>query len=176
MELLDIYDENRMKTGRTIVRGEKPGDGEYRLVVHVCVFDSQGRLLIQQRQPFVIGWSGLWDISVGGHASAGDDSRTAAQRETHEELGLDIDFDGLRPALTMTWPQGFDDFYIVHSDAEISSLKLQPEEVRDARWATLDEIMTMIDNDVFIPYKKPLIELLFSLKDSTGTHTRQDRR
>lgn len=52
MELWDLYDINRNKIGKTIQRGELLSPGEYHLVVHVCLFNSQGEMLIQQRQPF----------------------------------------------------------------------------------------------------------------------------
>lgn len=70
MELWDVYDENRVKTGRTLERGkpEKIQKGEYRMVVHVCIFNSKGEMLIQQRQPFKRSWSGKWDLTVGGSA------------------------------------------------------------------------------------------------------------
>ena len=90
MELWDVYDINRSKTGRTAVRGEKLPEGGYHLVVHVCVIGSDGRMLIQQRQPFKDGWSNLWDVTVGGSAVAGDDSRAAAMREVREEIGLTV--------------------------------------------------------------------------------------
>ena len=84
MELFDLYTAEREKTDRKMVRGEPTPEGFYRLVVHVCIFDAQGRMLIQQRQPFKRGWSNLWDITVGGSAIAGDSSRSAAERETRE--------------------------------------------------------------------------------------------
>ena len=84
MELFDLYTAEREKTGRTMVRGEAVPEGCYRLVVHVCIFDPEGRMLIQQRQPFKKSWSNLWDITVGGSAVAGDSSRSAAERETME--------------------------------------------------------------------------------------------
>ena len=49
MEILDIYDSNRMPTGRTFVRGTKP-EGGYYLVAQVIVFNTKGQMLIQQRQ------------------------------------------------------------------------------------------------------------------------------
>ena len=49
MEILDIYDSNRMPTGRTFVRGTKP-EGGYYLVAQVIVFNAKGQMLIQQRQ------------------------------------------------------------------------------------------------------------------------------
>ena len=63
-------------------------------------------MLIQQRQPFKEGWSNMWDITVGGSAVAGDTSRTAAERETREEIGLDIDLTDVRPSLTLYWEHG----------------------------------------------------------------------
>ena len=101
MELFDLYTADRVKTDRTMVRGEQTPEGFYRMVVHVCIFDSEGRMLIQQRQPFKHGWSNLWDISVGGSAVSGDSSRSAAERETFEELGLVIDLKNERPTLTI---------------------------------------------------------------------------
>ena len=84
MELFDLYTAEREKTELTMVRGTPVPEGFYRLVVHVCFFNSQGQMLIQQRQPFKKGWSNLWDISVGGCAVSGDSSRTAAEREPRE--------------------------------------------------------------------------------------------
>ena len=62
MELLDLYTEDRVRTGKTMVRGTVVPEGLCRLVVHVCIFDSRGRMLIQQRQPFKSGWSNYWDF------------------------------------------------------------------------------------------------------------------
>lgn len=72
MELWDVYDINRNKTNKTMVRGESFAKGNYHLVVHVCVFNSKGEMLIQQRQPFKEGWPNMWDITVGGSATKGD--------------------------------------------------------------------------------------------------------
>ena len=174
MELFDLYTEERERTGRTMVRGESTPKGFYRLVVHICIFDSLGRMLIQQRQPFKRGWSNLWDVSVGGCAVAGDSSRVAAVRELREELGLSVDLTGVRPALTLSFRTGFDDYYLITRDLEISELTLQYEEVQGVRWADLPEILQMIDGGTFIPYEKSLIELLFYLRNRQDAHTRSD--
>ncbi len=174
MELLDLYTADREKTGKTMVRGEPTPDGCYRLVVHVCIFDREGRMLIQQRQPFKRGWSGLWDISVGGCAVAGDSSRTAAERETLEELGLSVDLSEVRPSLTIHWEKGFDDYYLLTMPVDTEQLKLQPEEVQTVRWATLEVVLRMIDDGRFIPYEKSLIELLFRRRNHRSSHTRTD--
>ncbi len=149
-------------------------EGFYRLVVHVCIFDAQGRMLIQQRQPFKRGWSNLWDITVGGSAIAGDSSRSAAERETREELGLFLDLSAVRPSLTIHWENGFDDYYLLTRDVDIRSLHLQAEEVQAVCWASKEKILRMIDSGEFIPYEKSLIELLFFRKDHRSSHTRSD--
>lgn len=174
MELFDLYTAEREKTGRTMVRGEAVPEGCYRLVVHVCIFDPEGRMLIQQRQPFKKGWSNLWDITVGGSAVAGDSSRSAAERETMEELGLSVDLSEVRPTLTIHWEKGFDDYYVITREVDLNSLRLQYEEVQQVRWATLGEILQMIDDGRFIPYEKSQIELLFFRRNHRSSHTRND--
>ena len=174
MELLDLYTAEREKTGKTMVRGEPVPEGYYRLVVHVCLFDEDGRMLIQERQSFKDGWSGMWDVSVGGSAVAGDDSRSAAEREMREELGLALDLSDVRPTLTIHWEKGFDDFYVLTKPVDPASLRLQPEEVRSVRWAAEEEILRMIDDGSFIPYEKSLISLLFFRRNHRSSHTRSD--
>lgn len=174
MELFDLYTADRVKTGRTMVRGDAVPEGCYRIVVHVCIFDPEGRMLIQQRQPFKEGWSNMWDITVGGSAVAGDTSRTAAERETREEIGLSIDLTDVRPSLTLYWEHGFDDYYLLTRDVDPDTLHLQYEEVQAVRWATREEILRMIDDGEFIPYEKGLIDLLFFQRNHRGAHTRRD--
>ncbi len=174
MELFDLYTADRVKTGRTMVRGDAVPEGCYRIVVHVCIFDPEGRMLIQQRQPFKQGWSNMWDITVGGSAVAGDTSRTAAERETREEIGLSIDLTDVRPSLTLYWEHGFDDYYLLTRDVDPDTLHLQYEEVQAVRWATREEILRMIDDGEFIPYEKGLIDLLFFQRNHRGAHTRRD--
>ena len=174
VELFDLYTAEREKTGRTMVRGEPTPEGFYRLVVHVCIFNPEGQMLIQQRQPFKEGWSNLWDVTVGGSAVAGDSSRSAAERETREELGLSIDLSDTRPTMTVNWEHGFDDYYVLTRDVDPASLRLQYEEVQAVRWADKEEILRMIDNGSFIPYEKSLIELLFFRRNHSSSHTRSD--
>ena len=170
MELFDLYTEDRVRTGRTMVRGTKVPEGLYRLVVHVCIFDHEGRMLIQQRQPFKQGWSNYWDLTVGGCAVAGDTSRTAAEREVREEIGLELDLSDTRPSLTLNFDGGFDDYYVLTREVDLSALHLQEEEVQAVRWATQEEILRMIDDGLFIPYEKSLIGLLFFCRNHRGAH------
>lgn len=172
MELVDLYDKNRVPLGRTAERYGPKGPGEYRTVVHVCVFDSRGRLLIQQRTAGKRIWPERWDFSVGGGVDAGETSRQAAHREFLEELGVSLDMDGLRPAVTVGFSQGFDDFFILVRDLDVESLTLQAEEVSQVRWVTLAEAEAMVDDGRFIPYPKSFLHFLFDMRQSFGFPTK----
>lgn len=168
MELWDIYDENRRLTGKTMVRGDEFIPGDYHLIVHICLFNALGQMLIQQRQLFKDGWPGKWDVTVGGSAVAGEDSRMAAEREVFEEIGYKLDLSGVRPSLTTYYKDGFDDIYLLEREPEITELKLQAEEVKDVRWAEKNEILSLIKQGEFIPYFDSFIEYLFAARKSGG--------
>lgn len=174
MERFDLYTKDRLPLNRTIRRGGPMSDGCCHIVIHVCIFNSSGELLIQQRQPFKEGWPNLWDVSCGGSAVSGEDSQTAAEREVAEELGLAISLAHTRPALTVHFDAGFDDVYIITKDVDLDGLRLQPEEVQAAKWASEEEICAMIDAGTFIPYQKHLIGLLFGMRHHRGALTDTD--
>lgn len=167
-ELWDVYDLHRNKTGKLLPRGERLLEGEYHLTVHACVFNAEGKMLIQKRQPFKRGWSGLWDITVGGSAVAGESSQEAIMREMREEIGLSLNLSSVRPHLTVQFNEGFDDVYLIKKDVDPSTLSLEYEEVEAVKWATLDEIFSMMDEGTFIPYQRHLISLFFDMKDAYG--------
>lgn len=169
MEYFDLYDQDRIPLGKQIQRGKAIPENEYHIAVHVCIFNSENKMLIQQRQPFKEGWSNMWDVSAGGSAVAGEKSAEAAQRELEEEIGLKISFDNIRPMLTVHFDHGFDDIYTINKDIDISKLKLQYEEVQALKWATESEIISMIADGSFIPYHEQLISLLFFMRDHRGT-------
>lgn len=170
MELWDLYDKDRQKTGKLHERGKPVPAGYYRLVVHVCVFNSRGELLIQHRHPEKNVWPGLWDLSAGGSSIAGDTSRSAASRELFEELGIDHSFEEEGPVLTVHFDYGFDDYYFLRADLDASELRLQAEEVQGARWATRDEVMALWREGSFIPYQEKLLELLFAAAEVGHAH------
>ena len=127
-EYFDLFDADRRPTGECLLRGTPTPEGKYRLLVHACVFNSKGEMLIQQRQN-TKKWPLLWDLTSGGHVTTGEDSRSSAFRELEEEVGVKVDYTGLRPAVTVAFSDGWDDFYVVHSDANAEDLVIQVDEV-----------------------------------------------
>ena len=170
MELWDLYDRDRIPTGETHERGKPLPEGRYHMVVHVVIFNSKGEMLIQQRQPFKAGWPNLWDVTVGGSAIAGDSSRSAAEREVLEEIGLPLDLSRERPRLTIPFDVGYDDIYTLVMDVDLTTLRLQESEVQAVRWASEQEILDMLEDGRFIPYHRAFIQLLFALRNSRGLH------
>lgn len=163
----DVYTVDRIPTGRSNPRGTRLEPGEYRNVVHVCVFDVSGRMLIQKRAEDKSQWPGLWDFSVGGSVVAGENSRQGAQRETREELGITLDLADRAPQLTLTYPNVFDDFYLVTAGQDcpsfdLADLAVPNDEVTHVRWATRDEVFELRAAHEFIGWEPPLIDFLFA--------------
>ena len=168
MEMMDVYDEDRRPTGRTLDRDKGTRPGEYLTMVHLCLFNTQGELLIQQRQTCKRAFPDLWDLSVGGGVRAGENSRTAIAREAWEELGLCLDLSGVRPAMTVNFDDGFDDIYLMEGKLELSTLRLQADEVRDVRWASLSDVEALSADGTFIPYYSGFLRLLFEMRGRMG--------
>lgn len=169
MELWNVYDKNRKLKDKLIER-ENPimDDDDYRIVVHFCLFNSKNQMLIQQRQPFRKSWSGMWDLTTGGSAIEGEDSSMACQREVKEEIGLEVDFKNKIADITFSGKNIINDIYVMVKDVDINTLKLQEEEVKQVKWASKEEIISLIQSGEFIPYKETFIELIFELKDIPG--------
>lgn len=166
MELLDIYDSQGRRTGRVIDRDDKVGPGEWLLIVHVCLFNSKGQMLIQRRQDTKNRYPGCWDVSAGGFARSGEDSVDCALRELSEELGLNCTGEQLHFLLTEPFSYVLDDFYLLWGDYDADSLLLQAEEVSGAMWAGWDEIRAMLSDGRFVDYDMGLMERIFALADS----------
>lgn len=170
MEIWDLYDENRQKTNKTINRGESCPNGLCRLVVHVCIFNKNGEMLIQQRHPTKKSWPNAWDLTLGGCAIKGETSKQAIERELFEELGIKHDFSNERAYLTINFDNGFDDFYLIEKEVDLKDIKFVDGEVQDVKWATKDEILQKIKDKEFISYYPSFINVLFEMRAKRGVH------
>lgn len=170
MEYRDIYNRERIFTGKATPKTQPLQNGEYRLVVHVCIFNSNGEMLIQQRQSFDKSWPNAWDFSVAGGVSAGETSWQGGEREAREELGLNIDLSNTRPFMTINYETGFDDIYLIEQEVDLSTLSLQTQEVQNVRWANKQEILDMIQTKNFINYYPTFVEAIFEMRAKRGLH------
>lgn len=162
-EFWDIYDENRTKLEGVHKRGEKIPTGQRHIVMHLCIFDKNNKLLIQKRTKSKGKFSELWDVSVGGSALAGETSAQGIKRECAEELGLTLPLERFYVLMTLHGPHYFDDYYVIHEDVDLNSLKLQKDEVEEVRWASREEVLHLLHSDQFVPWQESFITFLFNI-------------
>jgi len=88
MEYFDIIDPQGNRIGTATREECHSGSFLLHAVVHVLVFDADGRLILQKRSTSKYIQPGKWDTSVGGHLNAGETVDEALVREAGEELGI----------------------------------------------------------------------------------------
>ena len=55
----------------------------------------------------------------------------------------------------------------------IQYLRLQTQEVLDANWATLPQILQLLKEERFVPYYPQLVQLWFAMKGRFGSTTHE---
>ena len=148
MELRDLYDENRNKTGEVISKGATVPKGRYYITVMVFIENSKGEFLLQQRS---IKKGGQW-ATTGGHPKSGETSLQGLCTEIKEELGIDVHTNEPTLFKTVKTADDFLDLYYLKKDIEINLIKMQKEEVQNVAWFTKDEIDSMIKNGTFFKW------------------------
>ena len=99
-EQFDVLDRTGRKTGALIGRDDAHATRAWHGAFHCLMIyrrEGRGYALFQKRSRDKKIAAGKFDVSVGGHYSAGEDARSAGPRETGEELGLAIAFSDLVP-------------------------------------------------------------------------------
>ena len=158
MEMWDIYDADKKKTGRLMKRNDWClKDGEDHLTVLGVIKRPDGKFLITQRVMTKAWAPGWWEVS-GGAAQAGEESFDAVKREVYEETGIDVsDADG---GYVFTYKREnpgegdnyFVDVYRFVMDIDESDLHLQTEETDGYMFATVDEIKAFAAEGKFLHY------------------------
>lgn len=88
-EIFPIVDENGNTIG-SATRGEcHNGSKQLHPVVHLHLFDGEGRIYLQRRPLWKDIQPGRWDTAVGGHIDYGESVEEALMREVREEIGIE---------------------------------------------------------------------------------------
>ncbi len=87
--LMDVLDEDGLRTGEALPREAIHRLGKIHRAVHLYLFDTQGNILLQKRSNNVDHYPNMFSISLTGHVDAGESSSFALYREIKEELTLD---------------------------------------------------------------------------------------
>ena len=147
MEYLDLYDENRILTGESILRSKdmKIEDGKYIYIVIVFIQNSEGKFLIQKTSKE----KDSVFATTGGLVSSGYTPDDTIIKEIKEELGLDVSIDELTLFYTDKRKYAFQDAYYLKKDIDMNEIIVQEEEVEYVKWLSVDEINTLIKNNEF---------------------------
>lgn len=173
-EMIDVLDENGVKTGRVATRDEVHREGLWHRIAAIMVVDKENRILLQQRSDDKLTNPGKWDIAAAGHVDAGEDSLTTIMREIGEEVGIEVDGDcsaadfrylvSFRHEKSFEWEgerltdRQFDDcFVLLNREIDVASLKLQESEVQAAKLCTLEEFKRMVAEGVLVN-RKPMYD------------------
>ncbi len=155
-EQWDIVDEHGNRTGKTMIKGTPMKKGEYHLSVSVWIRNDDGKYLISQRAPTKLA-SNMWE-TTGGAAISGEDSLSAALRETKEELGITLYPQNGRVLKSYTYPHSSGDgaayieVWIFQQNIDIDTVVLQKEETCDVKWASKEQIKQMMAQNIFIKF------------------------
>lgn len=163
MEKWDILNARGEPTGRRINRCRRAilRSGEYHAVVHIWIIDSNGRLLIQRRSEKKHLMPGEW-AATGGAAIAGETPFAAARRELFEELSIYSNENTLKKLATVKRRNSILTIWKIKKDVPVEALRLQKNEVAEARWVTRTELEQMIATGNYHNYGREYFDIVFS--------------
>ena len=151
MEIWDLYDEYRNKTGLTHIRGDAIPKGCYHLVVHVWIRNSKGEYLIAQRSAIRPTFPLMWEC-VGGSVTKGEDSLTGALRETKEEVGLTLSPEDGKLVYSVVGRvvngvkfTDIVDVWLFEYDGPVLLDQASTKEVAQTAWMTKEQIRALYD-------------------------------
>ena len=179
-ELIDVLDENGVKTGEILTRKEIHKRGLWHRAIAVAVINEQNQIFVQQRSFKKEKNTGMWDISVAGHISSGQDALSAASREINEEisvnLGFNVDIKEFRYMFSYRKEEilkenyierQFYDFFILRKNGlRTEDIKVQESEVEQIKFVSVSELNEMIENKEIVertPIYKELMNYIFRI-------------
>ena len=173
MEYIDVLDENGVKTGEILSRKEVHQRGLWHRAIVIAIINEKNEVLLQQRSMNKDKNAGLWDISVAGHISAGQDAISAAAREVNEEVSVGIkskvSVTDFRYMFSYRVSQKFSDNYVENQFYDVFILRknglrvenstLQVSEVQDAKFVSLQELEEILQTDCIVK-RDPIYDVL----------------
>ena len=161
-EWFPLIDETGLVVGKALRSECHSGSMLLHPVVHLHIFDKQGRLYLQRRSMSKEIQPGKWDTAVGGHVDYGETIEEALCREVREELGIT----GFEPIHNFTYLfQSSVEREMVYSYRTIyeGDIVIDPEEIDEGRYWDIDEVMAHMGKGVFTPNFKDEFQRLLTI-------------
>jgi isopentenyldiphosphate isomerase len=151
-EQFDILDINGTPTGSRADKGTPLKNEQYYLGVHVYIYNSSGKFLLQQRSHNKDFLPGGWDVILE-HVLAGETSKEGAIRGIEEEIGLSVHENDMSFMGRFIWNtyHHIIDVYFVKVSFNVKDLSLQNEEVISAKMVSKDDMLELVSKMDYRP-------------------------
>lgn len=142
-ELWDAYDRQFNKIENIkLVRGKPIPDGLYHIVCAVIVKHTDGTYLLMRRD-LDKSFGGMWELTAGGSALAGETPLECAVRELKEETGIvSSELQEIERTVSDNYHCLFVDYFCI-TDWDKTSVTLQKDETIDYKWVDEDTVLKM---------------------------------
>lgn len=166
-EIFDVYSRDGKylgKKAKLICHSKNPGF--YHKPVWIWIINDENKILVQKRAECKKTDPNLWDMPVAGHVLAGETIIDGAIRETFEELGIETNKEEYEFLFEYIFDECFEiaQVYLLKKNIEISSMKLQKNEVSEVKWVNYQEFKEIFYSSEFsyVPndYKEKILEIL----------------
>lgn len=162
MEIIDLYNKNKGKLGKTFVRKQdKLLEDEYYLLEQAWILNSENKILLTRRS-LNKSYGGMWEATAG-HVKAGETGLEGIQREVHEELGLNIEKNEFKFIKSLIRKQAILDVWVVRKDINLKDLKLKNDEVMGAKFVSISEFKEMLNNNEIVENLTYFIDIYYQI-------------
>ena len=174
-EYIDVLNEDGVKTGEILTRKEVHAKGLWHRAIVIAIINEKNEILLQQRAASKDKNANLWDISVAGHISSGQDAVSAAAREINEEVMLNVeakvsvtDFRYMFSyRVSQKFAEGYIenqyyDFFILRKNGiKTKHIRMQESEVQAVKFVNLIELEQILQSDKREPVYNALRDYLY---------------
>ena len=131
-----------------------------------AIINKDNQILLQKRADHTEKFPNLWDISIAGHVSQGDNSEQTVIKEAFEEIGVKIkeiefidSFLDKRIIGNIKENQVYD-LYVIRLDFPLSKYTFNDGAVAEIKFADQQEIVRMRAKKLFHP-REQWIDMIF---------------
>ncbi len=147
-EVVDIVDENDNVVGTSTKGLVNSNPKLWHREIGVLIFDSQNKVLIQQRSKKKKNNPLQWTMSVAGHVPSGKTYEEAAHMELTEELGFDTELIAYEKLISREPMETQVVTSFIGRFPKNASVKINTDEVEDYKFVTEKELEKMNETEM----------------------------